>query len=173
MDVPLLSACLLLAVLPDLDYLLWWSLRIAIEPRITHSVGFAAGSAALAWLALRGWRATGRSRHPLSLAMTLLAAAASHAVLDFLVGVHPSPWLWPFDGHAFRSPLGVLPSAGRLDVGNPYLWRNLLIEMTVLGPVMLALCAARRRDLQLPKIAWRALWIVAALALIASLALRR
>ena len=173
LDVPLLAACLVLAVLPDLDYLLWWSLRIAVEPRVTHSVGFAAGSAALAWLLLHGWRATGRSLRPLPLVLTLLAAAASHEVLDFLVGVHPSPWLWPFDRQAFRSPLGVLPSAGRLDFGNPYLWRNLLIEMAVLGPVMLALCAARRLDVQLPRAAWVVLWTVAAVALTASLALRR
>lgn len=171
-DVPLLAACLALAVLPDLDYLLWWAGRIALEPRLTHSLGFAAGSALLAWVLMRGWRAR-RGLRPLPLAGILVAAAASHQLLDFLVGVHPSPWLWPFDKHAFRSPLGLLPSAGRLDFGNPYLWRNLLIEMGVLGPVLLAVCAGRRRDLQLPKTAWVVLWSVAALALIASLALRR
>lgn len=168
-DVPVLLACLALAVLPDLDYLLWWAMRIAVEPRITHSLGFAAGSALLAWLLLRGWR----TARPRSLALTLLAAAVSHEALDFLVGVHPSPWLWPVDAQPFRSPLGLLPSAGRLDLGNPYLWRNLLIEMGVLGPAMLALCAARRRDVQLPRLAWVALWVVAALALFASLSLRR
>lgn len=173
LDAPLLAACVGLAVLPDLDYLLWWAARITVEPRFTHSIGFAAGSAALAWLLLRGWRTSGRSLRPLPLALTLLAAAASHEVLDFLVGVHPSPWLWPLDRHVFRSPLGLLPSAGRLDLHNPLLWRNLLIELAILGPVMLALCAWRRRDVQLPKRAWMALWTVAAVALGASLALHR
>ena len=171
-DLPLLAACLTLAVLPDLDYLLWWFWRIAVEPRLTHSLSFAVASALLAWLLLRGWR----GRHGLGavpLGWVLLAAAASHDVLDFLVGVHPSPWLWPFDGHVYRSPLGALPSAGRLDLTNPYLWRNLLIELGVLGPVMLALCAARRPDVRLPRLAWIALWGVAAVALTASLALRR
>jgi len=171
-DLPLLAACLTLAVLPDLDYLPWWFWRIAVEPRLTHSLAFAVASALLAWLLLRGWR----GRHGLGavpLGCVLLAAAASHDVLDFLVGVHPSPWLWPFDDHVYRSPLGVLPGAGRLDLANFYLWRNLLIELGVLGPVMLALCTARRPDMRLPRLAWIALWVVAAVALTASLALRR
>lgn len=168
-DVPLLMTCLALAVLPDLDYLLWWGWRVAVEPRITHSLGFAAGSAGLAWLLLRR-RCSVRAT---PLALTLLAAASSHEGLDFLVGVHPSPWLWPIDGHAFRFPVGLLPSAGRLDLGNPWLWRNLLIELAVLGPALLALCAARRPDVRLPRAAWMALGTVVAVALAASLSLRR
>lgn len=168
-DVPLLLACLALAVLPDLDYLLWWGWRIAPEPRITHSLGFAVGSGALAWWLLR----RRCSLRPLPLALVLLAAALSHELLDFLVGVHPSPWLWPLDGHAFRAPVGVLPSAGRLDLSNPWLWRNLLIELAVLGPAMLALCAARRPDVRLPKSAWGVLLAVAVVGLAVSLGLRR
>lgn len=168
-DVPLLLACVTLAMLPDLDYLLWWSMRMAVEPRITHSLGFAAGSAGLAWLLLRG-RCSLRT---FPLALILLGAALSHELLDFLVGVHASPWLWPFDGRTFRSPIGVLPSAGRLELTNPYLWRNLLIELGVLGPAMLALCAARRPDVRLPRSAWCLLCGVAGAALAASLALRR
>jgi len=137
-NLPLLGACVALAVLPDLDYLLWWQWRLQVEPRITHSLGFAAGSAGLAWALLRGWRPVGAVK-PASLAFTLSAAAASHELLDFLVGVHASPWLWPFSSATATSPLGVLPSAARLDLGNVYLWRNLFIELALLGPVMLGL----------------------------------
>jgi inner membrane protein len=149
-SLALLGACMGLAALPDLDYLLWWCLHLRIEPRITHSIGFAAASSGFAWLLLRG----GRSAHSASLALTLLAAAASHELLDFLVGVHASPWLWPLSGEPFVSPLGILPSAGRMDVSNVYLWRNLIIEVAVLGPILLAICAARRRCIHLPKVAW-------------------
>ena len=160
---PLLAACLLLAVLPDLDYLLWWGWRIAVEPRITHSLGFALASTGIAWLMLRG-RASG---------LALFAAAASHEWLDFLVGVHPAPWLWPVAGTPFVSPLGVLPSAGRLDFSNFYLWRNLLIELGLLGPVMLALCATRQPALRLTRPAWLGLATVAVVSLAWSLSLPR
>ena len=168
-SLPLLAACVGLAVLPDLDYLLWWWLRIQVEPRITHSLGFAAASAGLAWLLLHGWR----SPHRALLALILFASAASHELLDFLVGVHSSPWLWPLSGALFISPLGLLPSAGRLDVSNVYLWRNLLIEVGVLGPAMLAICAARRPGLRLPKPAWIGLTCVGIAALAWSVSLPR
>jgi hypothetical protein len=161
LDRGVLAACIVLAVLPDLDYLLWWAARIRVEPRLTHSLGFAAVSAGLAWLALR--------RHPLS----LLAAALSHELLDFLVGVHPSPWLWPFVSEAFVSPVGLLPSAGRLDWSNVYLWRNLLIEAGVLGPAMLALCVARRPAWRMSRPLQLGLAVMAAASLGWSLSLPR
>ncbi|MDR7299675.1 membrane-bound metal-dependent hydrolase YbcI (DUF457 family) [Pelomonas aquatica] len=168
-SLPLLAACVGLAVLPDLDYLLWWWLRIQVEPRITHSLGFAAASAGLAWLLLCGWCSAGWA----SLALILFTAAASHELLDFLVGVHPAPWLWPLSGALFVLPQGLLPSAGRLDWGNVYLWRNLLIEAGVLGPVMLAICASRRPGLRLPKLTWIGLAAVALAALAWSVSLPR
>lgn len=126
----LLPACMALAVLPDVDYLAWWLFHINAEPRLTHSLAFTLAAAALAWFACRRG-----VPQPRALFGLLLAAAATHPLLDFLVGVHPLPLAWPVSGQAVTSPVGVLPSAGRLDFGNPYLWRNLLIEAGVLGPV--------------------------------------
>ena len=139
----LLPACLALAVLPDVDYLAWWLLRLSVEPRLTHSLAFVCAAAALAWLACRPARpAPGL---PAGLFAVLLAAAASHLLLDFLVGVHPLPLAWPAWRPGFTSPIGLLPSAGRLALDNPYLWRNLLIEAGILAPVIAGAVALRRR----------------------------
>lgn len=170
-DAPLLAASVVLAVLPDLDYLLWWAAGLQLEPRLTHSLGFAAASAALAWVLLS--LTSPRQRRMAAVAPVLFAAAASHELLDFLVGVHPSPWLWPLTSASFVSPLGLLPSAGRLEFANLYLWRNLLIETGVLGPVMLALCAALRSAWRLSRPAQIGLAIVAATSLSWSLSLPR
>lgn len=137
----LLPACLALAVLPDLDYLAWWLLRIDTEPRLTHSLAFVAVAAGLAWRLLPRRGAAPRT----GLFMVLLAAAASHLLLDFLVGVHPLPLAWPVWMHGVASPIGLLPSAGRLALDNPYLWRNLLIEAGILGPLIAGAVALRRR----------------------------
>ena len=170
-DAPLLAACIALAVLPDLDYLLWWGAGMQLEPRVTHSLGFAAASAGLAW-ALLSLPSSSRQRTRTA-APILFAAAASHELLDFLVGVHPSPWLWPFTSATFVSAVGLLPSAGRLDFANPYLWRNLLIEAGVLGPAMLALCAVLRPRWRLQRPVQLGLAVVAAASLCWSLSLPR
>ena len=78
----------------------------------------------------------------------LLLATMSHALLDFLVGAHPVPLFWPVNA-GVTAPVGLLPSAGSLDPGNFYLWRNLLIELGVLGPTFALLVAlVRRRSLR-------------------------
>jgi hypothetical protein len=139
----LLPACLVLAVLPDIDYLAWWLLHMNAEPRVTHSLAFGAAAAGLAWLACRTMQRGAVLRTDLFL--VLLAAAASHLLLDFLVGVHPLPLAWPAWRQGFASPIGLMPSAGRLAFNNPYLWRNLLIEAGILGPLMAGAVALRRR----------------------------
>lgn len=136
-------ACVALAVLPDVDYLAWWLLRLQIEPRVTHSLAFCAAAALLAWLLLRRWRDDAQPSAPL---LTLLLAAGSHLLLDFTVGVHTLPLLWPVSPHGFVSPVGILPSAGRLSVSNFYLWRNLLIETGVVWPLLALLLAVGRRQ---------------------------
>jgi inner membrane protein len=60
------------------------------------------------------------------------------------VGAHPVPLFWPLAG-GVSIPAGVLPSAGSLAFDNFYLWRNLLIEIGVLGPVFAFLIAASGR----------------------------
>ena len=74
----------------------------------------------------------------------MAAAGLSHLVLDLLVGVMPLPLLWPLARTECRLPFGLLPSAGAIRLFNPYLYRNLLIEMGVLVPVVLGIVLARR-----------------------------
>lgn len=81
-------------------------------------------------------------------AIWLIAAAASHGILDLLVGAHAVPLLWPLPAET-QMPVGILPSAGALKIGNYYLWRNLVIELGLMLPVytaMVLLCrgAVRR-----------------------------
>lgn len=127
----LLAGCLALAVLPDFDYLIWWFLGIDLEPRITHSVAFLLVAAVFVWLLLK-------AVFPFTTArafVLLVAAGCSHLLLDYLIGVHPLPLFWPVTTIGFTSPLGILPSAGKLNLSNPYFWRNLMIEAGVLGPI--------------------------------------
>lgn len=133
-----LLACIALAVAPDVDYLLLWTVHVRLQPRLTHSIAFGVALALVVWLVLRR---VARRPPPL---LPLLAAALSHPVLDVLVGVHGSPLLWPATPTLFASPIGLLPSAGRLALGNPLLWRNLALELGVLLPVFAALLAVRR-----------------------------
>lgn len=121
-----------LAVLPDLDYLVFWLLKFEIEPRFTHSLGFCLGTGLGAGLVLHivGFRPPLRPS-----ALVLLAASLSHLVLDLLVGVHPMPLFWPMSDAPIRLPFGLLPSAGRLSLSNYFLWRNLAIEIGILLPL--------------------------------------
>lgn len=129
-----------LAVGPDLDYFAVWFFDYAADPRFSHSLLMAVGAALFVKLTLsRSVTANLKLRW-------LLAAGISHPLLDLLVGAHPVPLFWPLDG-GVSIPAGVLPSAGSLAFDNFYLWRNLLIEMGVLGPAFMLLVAvsARRR----------------------------
>lgn len=126
-----------LAVCPDVDYFAVWLLGYAATPRITHSLLFSMAATLLVWNALKRIA-------PLRLSgPALLAASISHPVLDLLVGAHPVPLLWP-SGVAASIPVGVLPSAGALSLGNYYLWRNLIIELGILLPVLALIVGLRR-----------------------------
>jgi inner membrane protein len=145
-----------LALAPDFDYFAWWLFGIDSQPRITHTLAFCIGAALLACAAsaeLRRALGTARTLRLFSL------AACSHLALDLSVGVHGLPIFWPFDPHEYALPFGVLPSAGRLQLGNVYLWRNLLIEAGVLWPLLAAMLYWRR-DLG-SRALLRAGWIVA------------
>lgn len=124
-----------LASAPDLDYLipaLNSSARNGI--RITHSIAFSLVLPFCASVTLYLAMSPGRQRRVLSICAAL--AGLSHLVLDFLVGVTPLPLLWPFSASTFVSPFGILPSAGRIQVLNYYLYRNLLIEVGILAPIL-------------------------------------
>ncbi len=124
-----------LASAPDLDYLIS-ALNSSSHHglRITHSIAFSLVPPLCTIIALRLVRKTEPQRRSLSICAAL--AGLSHLVLDFLVGVTPLPLLWPLSDAAFVSPIGLLPSAGRIRVLNYYFYRNLLIEVGILAPIL-------------------------------------
>jgi hypothetical protein len=124
---------IVLASAPDIDYLVPALGSPAHRgTRITHSIAF---SLALPLLGVGVLSATeDRKSQRRLLSVCAVLAGLSHLVLDFLVGVTPLPLFWPFSSATFASPLGILPSAGRVQLSNYYLYRNLLIEAGVLAP---------------------------------------
>jgi hypothetical protein len=122
-----LAVLLLLAIAPDLDYAVP-GLRSAAPGglRVTHPVTFALAFPLLVTLALALTGCRGELLRQRGTQAVL--AGLSHLLLDSLVGVTPAPLLWPFHDARFRLPFGVLPSAGRLHLANPLLWRNLFIN---------------------------------------------
>jgi hypothetical protein len=127
-----------LAVGPDLDYFAVWFFDYAADPRFSHSLLLAVAAALFVKLTLSRFVTANLKLR------WLLAAGMSHPLLDLLVGAHTVPLFWPLDG-GVSTPAGVLPSAGSLAFDNFYLWRNLLIELGVLGPVFALLVAVSAR----------------------------
>ena len=132
-SLPLLLIAGLLGLSPDTDYLLLWFFDWRPDPRITHSLVFVTAAALLAWSVVRVFSADTAN---LSLLWIFLAAAVSHLVLDALVGVTQNPIAWPFITEGFSSSIGVLPSAGKPNLLNYYFWRNLIIELGIILPVL-------------------------------------
>jgi inner membrane protein len=124
-----------LASAPDLDYLIPTLNSSAHHgTRITHSIAFSLALPLFTCAAL--YLAIGPESQRRSLSICAALAGLSHLALDFLVGVTPLPLLWPLSAAAFVSPVGVLPSAGRIQIFNYYLYRNLLIEAGILAPIL-------------------------------------
>lgn len=129
-----LAWLVVLASAPDIDYIVPALGSPAHQgSRITHSIAFSlilplSGVGVLYFV--KGLKS---QRRLLSICAVL--AGLSHLVLDFLVGVTSLPLLWPLASTAFSSPVGILPSAGRIQLSNYYLYRNALIEVGVLAPL--------------------------------------
>lgn len=166
----LLPVFVLVAICPDFDYVAIWLFHYSANPRISHSILFAVAMSLMVWWSTRQLVKRTSATAPY---VAFLLVALSHPLLDLLVGAHPLPLLWPFPSQSVSVP-GILPSAGRLDIGNYYLWRNLLIESVVLLPV-LALLVALMRRVPIRIIVQRALFIVPVwlIFLVWSLGLRR
>lgn len=134
----------LLGISPDIDYLLLWLAEWRPTPRITHSLVFVAAVSLLTWLFTK---VVFYGKANFRLLLVFFAAAASHLVLDALVGTDIDPTFWPFSSEGLRSPIGLLPSAGKLDLYNFYFWRNLLIELGIIVPSLsFAYCLARKGE---------------------------
>lgn len=130
-----LSICL------DLDYLPTWFFGLQMEPRYSHSI---AGCVVVSLIGLLlKWGVFTHLLRSASLAL-IAAAPLSHVLLDFFVGVHKNPILWPLSDGLYAFDYGILPSAGRLKVDNYYFWRNLTIEMGMLIPIAIAVSATAR-----------------------------
>jgi membrane-bound metal-dependent hydrolase YbcI (DUF457 family) len=129
-----LAWLVVLASAPDIDYLVPALGSPAHQgSRITHSIALSMALPLFSVGVLYFVKGLKSQRKLLSVCAVL--AGLSHLVLDFLVGVTPLPLLWPLDSAAFYSPVGILPSAGRIQLTNYYLYRNVLIEVGVLAPV--------------------------------------
>jgi inner membrane protein len=123
-----------LASAPDVDYLVPALGSPAHQgSRITHSIAFSLILPLSSLGVLYFVKGLKSQRRLLGICAVL--AGLSHLILDFLVGVTPLPLLWPLGSTAFSSPIGILPSAGRIQLSNYYLYRNLLIEVGVLAPI--------------------------------------
>ena len=132
-----------LAVSPDVDYLMGW-LGYGSHIRWTHSLGYCLLVGMVAWVAksflLKNWL----GNIPTQL---VFAIPFSHLILDLLVAVHPMPLFWPLTTTTIVLPLGVLPSAGQINWLNYYFWRNLAIEMGILGPIAILIVPRTRAKL--------------------------
>jgi inner membrane protein len=135
-----------LASAPDLDYLIPALNSSAHQGlRITHSIAFSLALPLCTGCAL--YLAGSPEGQRKSLSICAAIAGLSHLVLDFLVGVTPLPLLWPLSAAVFVSPIGLLPSAGRMQILNYYLYRNLLIEVGVLAPILYVARELYRREI--------------------------
>jgi inner membrane protein len=126
---------IVLASAPDIDYLVPALAHPANGGlRITHSIALSLVVPLLTILVL--FLSKVSEERQMVLSICLILTGLSHLALDFLVGVTPLPLLWPVDPTVYSSPLGILPSAGRIQFSNYYLYRNVLIEVGVLAPLM-------------------------------------
>jgi len=135
---------ILVAWTPDIDYLMIL-LHIDVR-RLTHSILFCTLLPLLTVVVLMTQGISGDNLKGYSL--QVITASLSHLVLDLLVGVTPLPLQWPFADQLYKLPFGILPSAGQLDIANPLLWRNLLIETGVLLPTFLSVYLIRKNKPQ-------------------------
>jgi len=131
-----------LSICPDLDYLPTWFLGLEMEPRYSHSI---AGLIAIGIIGLAFKKYIFSNQLRNASLVLIFAAPASHVMMDFFVGVHRNPVLWPINSGLYAFEHGILPSAGKLDIGNYYFWRNLAIEFGILIPVAIFVSATGRR----------------------------
>ena len=134
-------AAVLLAVAPDLDFLLGG------HRGPTHSLAAAVLVGGVVWALLRG-RAADAGR----IALICASAWASHVLLDWL-GTDTSPpmglmALWPFSHDYFEAPVHLFSAVSRRFSRPELFWipnlLALLRELVILGPVLLAATYLRK-----------------------------
>ena len=141
---------IIISSFPDLDHYIPWLHQSAHDQtRITHSLAFALILPICTIFILTIMGVRGRQLKLYSLQVIL--AGLSHIILDLLVGVVGIPLFYPFSRQNIKLPWGILPSAGKIDLSNYYLYRNLLIEMGVLLPFFVLVTIRRYHLLQTPQ----------------------
>ncbi len=130
---------LVIASIPDIDYLIR-ALRIQQADqtlRITHSF---LGAMLMPGCTILGLWLLGKGGKSFKLqTLQVVLIGLSHLLLDMLTGVSALPLLYPFSLQNFRLPIGLLPSAGRVQLDNYFFYRNIFIELGVLVPLSLSL----------------------------------
>jgi inner membrane protein len=148
-DLLWLGWLITVACAPDLDYVIP-SLHPSAHGgmRITHAIisCLILPIASILVIVVGSWRSHRNNlalRSPPELkphickkAVQLLGAGLSHPLMDLLVGVTPLPLFFPLSENLFKLPFGILPSAGKIDLTNYYLYRNLGIELGILLPLL-------------------------------------
>jgi inner membrane protein len=133
-----------IASILDIDYVIP-ALRVQQGDyilRITHSIVGASIAPICTIFGLLYFGKRGKNLKIKSLQVIL--AGFSHLLLDLLTGVFSLPLLYPFSTETFRLPFGLLPSAGRIQLGNYLLYRNLFIEIGVIVPFVFSLATIVR-----------------------------
>ncbi|MEM7759478.1 MAG: metal-dependent hydrolase [Cyanobacteria bacterium P01_A01_bin.40] len=127
---------IVIASIPDLDYVVEpWQSGNNQGLRITHSFLFSLIMPSLTIATLVAMKI--RCQPLWRQGFQVILAGLSHIVLDLLVGVTPLPLLFPLVKIPIKLPFGVLPSAGKINLHNYYFYRNLLLEMGVLFPLLI------------------------------------
>ena len=122
-----------LASSPDMDYLIRYLYGISFPIRYTHSIAYVFLVGLIA-LVFRNFLFKEYLKHiPIWI---FFLVPLSHLLLDFLVGVHANPYFYPFSEEELTSPIGILPSAGRINLYNFYFWRNIGIELAIFIPLV-------------------------------------
>ncbi|GAB4204983.1 MAG: hypothetical protein Fur006_60650 [Coleofasciculaceae cyanobacterium] len=127
---------ILVASAPDIDHLIP-ALHLTYQyedVRITHSILLSLVLPIGTILLLTRLGCKGRSL--IIRSQQVILAGLSHLVLDLLTGVNKLPLLWPFSSETFKLPFGLLPSAGQVNPFNYFFYRNSLIEIGVLAPLV-------------------------------------
>jgi inner membrane protein len=139
---------IIIASFPDLDYVIpFFHVSANNGLRVTHSITFSL-IPAIATLIIF-WLLKIRKNQLIIYVLSAIIAGCSHLILDLLVGVTPIPLLFPFSEHKFKLPLGILPSAGKIDFSNYYFYRNLFLELGIFLPLLLALYLLKRSRINL------------------------
>ena len=127
-----------IASIPDIDYIIpIFKVQYLDQTlRITHSF---IGVLLIPGISILVMRLLGdRDQEFKTKSFQVVIVGLSHLFLDTLTGVYPKPWLYPFSLETFKLPFGILPSAGRIDLTNYLLYRNLVIELGVLVPLSIS-----------------------------------